>query len=87
VGALYVRRGTPLVSPVTGGHHEHNLRAGTENVAGIVGLAEALGRAVESLAEEAARLGALRDRLERGTQTIEAMAEIVPRLRAISTFA
>jgi len=66
VGALYVRRGTPLVSPVTGGHHEHGLRAGTENVAGLVGLAEALTRATESLDAETAHLGALRDRLERG---------------------
>ena len=66
VGALYVRRGTPLVSPVTGGHHEHGLRAGTENVAGLVGLAEALTSATESLDAETTRLGALRDRLERG---------------------
>ena len=66
VGALYVRRGVPLISPVTGGHHEGGRRAGTENVAGIVGLAEALALATASLETEAMRVGALRDRLERG---------------------
>ena len=66
VGALYVRQGTPLISAITGGHQELGLRAGTENVAGIVGLAEAMTIAMETLEQESARLAGLRDRLERG---------------------
>jgi cysteine desulfurase len=66
VGALYVRRGTPLASFATGGHHERGLRAGTENVAGIVGLAEATAIATQNLEREPPRLAELRDRLERG---------------------
>ena len=42
--ALYVREGTPLVPVTTGGAHERGLRAGTENVAAIVGFAEAMPR-------------------------------------------
>ena len=68
VGALYVRRGTPLLSPMSGGHHERGVRAGTENVAGAVGLGEALVLATENRAEEMERLARLRDRLERGLQ-------------------
>ena len=45
VGALYVRRGTPFLSQQLGGGQERERRSGTENVAGIVGMAEALGRA------------------------------------------
>lgn len=66
VGALYVRQGTPLVPTMTGGRHEAGVRAGTENVAGIVGLAAAMVHAAEVLETETARLGALRARLERG---------------------
>jgi cysteine desulfurase len=65
VGALFVRRGTDLAPLILGGGQEGGLRAGTSNVAGAVGLADALERAVSGLAEEAARLGGLRDRLER----------------------
>ncbi len=42
VGALFVRKGSPLLPTQTGGSHEHSLRAGTQNVSCIVGLAEAL---------------------------------------------
>lgn len=66
VGALYVRRGTELWPLLHGGGQERGLRAGTSNVAGAVGLAEALERAVSEQASEAHRLGALRDRLEQG---------------------
>jgi cysteine desulfurase len=63
--ALYVRAGTPLASVTTGGAQEHGLRAGTENVAGIVGFAEAVALAFERAESEGCRLRALRDRLER----------------------
>ena len=64
IGLLYVKRAVPLVPILTGGSHEHGLRAGTENVAGIVGLAEAVVLACETLEAEAGRLSVLRDRLE-----------------------
>jgi cysteine desulfurase len=65
VGALYVKRGTRMKALVRGGAQEKNRRAGTENVAGIVGFARAAALARSELAADAARLGALRDRLER----------------------
>jgi len=64
VGALCVRRGTRLTALLRGGAQERNRRAGTENVAGIVGLGRAADLAREALAEEAPRLAELRDRLE-----------------------
>jgi cysteine desulfurase len=65
VGAMFVRRGTPLESLLVGGSHERRRRAGTENVAGIVGLAKAAELAMHSLADGTIdRLSALRDRLE-----------------------
>ena len=64
VGAIYVKRGTPLRAFVQGGSQERNRRAGTENVAGIVGMGVAARLAREDLAEDASRLSALRDRLE-----------------------
>jgi cysteine desulfurase len=67
VGALFVRRGTPLESLLVGGNHERRRRAGTENVPGIVGLGKAAELAMESLESSAIeRLAALRDRLEAG---------------------
>jgi cysteine desulfurase len=64
VGALYVRSGTPLVPRFYGGHAERDRRPGTENVPGIVGLGKASEVARLLLAQDAARIGALRDRLE-----------------------
>ena len=64
VGALYVRKGTRLAPIAYGGHHERDRRAGTENVPGIVALGAAADLAASELAEESARIGALRDRLE-----------------------
>jgi len=58
--------GYALHAAISGGHHEGERRAGTENVAGIAGLAAALEAAVAELDSEAARIGRLRDRLERG---------------------
>lgn len=63
VGALYVRRGTPLVPLILGARHERGLRPGTENVASIVGLGLACELAVRDLDEESARIKALRDTL------------------------
>jgi cysteine desulfurase len=63
-GCLVVRRGTPMAPLVRGGAQERNRRAGTENVAGIVGFGAAARLAAEGLEAEAARLGSLRDRLE-----------------------
>ncbi len=64
VGALYVRRGTPMQALLRGGSQERNRRAGTENVAGAVGLGRATELARAELDHEPARLAALRDRLE-----------------------
>jgi cysteine desulfurase len=64
VGCLYVRRGTPMAPLVRGGGQERNRRAGTENVAGIVGFGAAAALVLEDLASEAAGVAALRDRLE-----------------------
>jgi cysteine desulfurase len=65
VGALFVRRGTPLESLLVGGSHERRRRAGTENVPGIVGLARAAELAMHSLEDGTLdRLAARRDRIE-----------------------
>jgi cysteine desulfurase len=72
VGAMFVRRGTPLESIIVGGSHERRHRAGTENVAGIVGLARAAKLARKSLADGTIeRLAALRDRLEAGILSLQ----------------
>jgi len=64
VGALWVKRGTRLKALVRGGSQERDRRAGTENVAGIVGFGAAAALAREDLGLEATRLASLRDRLE-----------------------
>ena len=64
VGALYVRTGTRFVPFLLGGHQEHGRRAGTENVASIVGLGRAAELAAQNAAVEIPRVRALRDRLE-----------------------
>jgi len=64
VGCLFVRRGTPMAALVRGGGQERNRRAGTENVAGVVGFGAAAALARESLRADAVRVAALRDRLE-----------------------
>jgi len=63
IGVLYVRKGTPLLPMQTGGGHEYNRRAGTENTAYIVGLATALRLAYEELESRNAHMQRLRDRL------------------------
>ena len=64
--ALYVRKGVRLPPLMFGGGQEKGRRAGTENVAGAVGLAAALREATDGLAAESARLSALRDKLAAG---------------------
>jgi cysteine desulfurase len=65
VGAMFVRRGTPIEPLLVGGSHERRQRAGTENVPGIVGLAKAAELAMGSLADGTInRLATMRDRLE-----------------------
>lgn len=63
VGALYVRKGIRLPNLVHGGAQERGLRAGTENLAGVVGMAEALKESVEVMDERNKRLEKMRDRL------------------------
>ncbi len=63
VGALYVKRGTPIAPFALGAGHEGGLRPGTENVASIVGLGAACEAALRDLEGVAARVRALRDRL------------------------
>ncbi len=64
VGALYVRKGTRFYPYVIGGHQERGRRAGTENVASIIGLGKACELAMKNLAKEVTYLKGLRDKLE-----------------------
>ena len=72
VGALYVRRGTPFEPLQIGGGQERQRRSGTENVPGIVGMAEALRLAAEERESESKRLIDLRDMIASGIgETVE----------------
>ena len=66
VGAVYVRRGVAVFPLITGGEQERHRRAGTENVPGAIGMAEALSEQNEDMEEEQARLRALWDTLTQG---------------------
>ncbi len=70
VGALYMRRGVRFPALMSGGGQEKSLRPGTENVAGIVGMAAALEEAIANLDENMKRVGAMRDRLIEGLSSI-----------------
>ena len=63
VGALYVRKGIPLVNVIEGGAQERGKRAGTENLPGICGMAAALKEACDHIDENAAKVSAMRDYL------------------------
>ena len=62
VGILYIKEGTPILPLITGGSHEWNLRAGTENVAGIVGMGEAISK-IRNSKSEIRNMEILRDKL------------------------
>lgn len=66
IGALYCRKGIVLEPVIVGGAQERKRRAGTENVAGIVGLGAAIERAHKNMAADMARVSALRDKLISG---------------------
>jgi len=75
VGALYLRRGTRISALIEGGIQEEGRRAGTENVAGIVGMGIAAAKAETRLSGEGVRLSLLRDRL------IDGLLQSVPCLQ------
>ncbi|MBQ2190917.1 MAG: cysteine desulfurase NifS [Clostridia bacterium] len=75
VGALYVRKGIVIPALITGGAQEHNKRAGTENVPGIVGLGKAIELACGSIDENAPRMTRLRDKL------ITRIPELIPEVK------
>ena len=70
IGALYVRSGFELVPILVGGPQEHSLRAGTENVPGIVALGAAMNLVCQHRADERARLSGLRNYLINGLQAL-----------------
>ncbi|MDR0404364.1 MAG: cysteine desulfurase NifS [Oscillospiraceae bacterium] len=71
VGALYIKKGLNISNLIEGGAQERNRRAGTENVAGIVGFSVALEETHKNLSEKNKKLSALRDRLIKGISKIE----------------
>jgi cysteine desulfurase len=75
VGALYVRKGTRLVSFMHGGEQEKRRRAGTENVPAIVGLGSAAELAAQEMGKDTEQLARLRDKLVKG------LAEKIDRVR------
>jgi cysteine desulfurase len=91
VGVLFVRRGTPVVAQIVGGGQEHGLRSGTENLAGIAGLARALTLAEAERPATSRRVAALRDRLESAVLAacpeIRVLAAGAPRLPHIAALA
>ncbi|MBU4260785.1 MAG: cysteine desulfurase NifS [Proteobacteria bacterium] len=66
IGVLYVRKRTPFVPFLIGGHQEHGRRGGTENVASLIGLGRACELAARHITEENTTVRALRDKLEKG---------------------
>lgn len=84
VGALYIRRDVSLEPLLLGGTQERRRRAGTENLAGIVGMGEACARALDEYEAMAARLAALRDQMERALvshfPTLRVNSALAPRL-------
>ena len=90
IGALYVKKGLDLPAIIHGGGQEHNLRSGTENVAGIVGLGAALEEASSNMKENMRKVSALRDRLISGVMKIphvKLTGDPANRLPGIASFA
>ena len=90
IGALYVKKGLNLPAMIHGGGQEQNLRSGTENVAGIVGLGAALEEAASNMKENIKRVSALRDRLINGVikiPHIRLTGDPANRLPGIASFA
>lgn len=73
-GLLYVREGTPIMPLLHGGSQEFAKRAGTENVAGIVGMVRALELAMDERTQSAARIATLRDRFE--SEVVRRIADV-----------
>lgn len=69
VGALYIKKGICIIPLTYGGGHEHGIRPGTENVAGIVGFARAFELSINEREESAEKLAGLRDRLEQSIES------------------
>lgn len=90
IGALYVKKGLDLPAIIHGGGQERNLRSGTENVAGIVGLGAALEEAASNMKENMQEVPALRDRLISGVLQIPHVrltGDPTDRLPGIASFA
>ena len=90
IGALYVKKGLDLPAIIHGGGQEHNLRSGTENVAGIVGLGAALEEAASNMKENMRKVSALRDKLISGVLQIPHVrltGDPTDRLPGIASFA
>jgi len=75
IGALYVHKGVQIDPLLHGGHHERNLRAGTENIPGIIGLGKAAEIALGEMAENERKIRSLRDKLEQGI--LERIPEVI----------
>ncbi len=88
VGILYIKKGTPINKIQTGGSHERNMRAGTENVPGIVGIGEACRLIMEELDEQNARIKKLRDKLQEAilsNESLKAKLNGHPTKRVVNT--
>lgn len=89
IGALYINKSIKLPAIIHGGGQEHNLRSGTENVAGIVGLGAALDEACTNMKENMRKVSALRDRLISGVMKISRVkltGDPANRLSGIASF-
>ena len=76
VGALYIRRRTRIEPLIVGGGQERELRGGTENVAGIIGMGVAAEIALRDCANAAAQVGAVRDQFEAGVLRTVSLAHV-----------